>query len=48
VVLLETTTTKATDVFEYWRKKTDGLIGEKEAFEGVIENMVNHARRVRK
>ncbi|CRG90187.1 hypothetical protein PISL3812_07230 [Talaromyces islandicus] len=48
VVLLETTTAKATDVFEYWRKKTDGLIGEKEAFEGVIENMVTHARRVRK
>jgi hypothetical protein len=48
VVLLETTSAKATDVFEYWRKKTDGLVGEKEAFEGVIENMVTHARRVRK
>ncbi|KAH8700304.1 hypothetical protein BGW36DRAFT_373837 [Talaromyces proteolyticus] len=48
VVLLETTTTKADEVLQYWCKKTDGLISEKEAFEGVIENLVNHARRVRK
>lgn len=45
---LETASAKAKDVLDYWVKRTDGLIGEKEAFEGVIENLVNHARRARK
>ncbi|GAM38293.1 hypothetical protein TCE0_033r08901 [Talaromyces pinophilus] len=48
VVSLETASTTAKDVLDYWVKRTDGLIGEKEAFEGVIENLVNHARRARK
>ncbi|KAE8550717.1 hypothetical protein EYB25_006945 [Talaromyces marneffei] len=48
VVTLKTASTKAQDVLDYWVKRTDGLIGEKEAFEGVIENLVNHARRARK
>ncbi|KAK4193345.1 hypothetical protein QBC35DRAFT_481300 [Podospora australis] len=38
----------AKDVLDYWQKKTDEKIGDKEAFEGVIENLVKHARKVRK
>lgn len=45
---LEDTTNRASHVLEYWLKLRDGLLGEKEAFEGVIENLVSHARRVRK
>lgn len=48
VISLKTASTTAKDVLDYWVKRTDGLIGEKEAFEGVIENLVNHARRARK
>lgn len=33
---------------EYWQKRTDEKIGDREAFEGVIENLVKHARKVRK
>ncbi|KAK4156965.1 hypothetical protein C8A00DRAFT_30172 [Chaetomidium leptoderma] len=35
-------------VLVYWQKRTDGKIGDREAFEGVIENLVKHARKVRK
>lgn len=45
---LQQVTQRASSVLEYWLKRLDGLIGEKEAFEGVIENLVSHARRVRK
>ncbi|KAL3450621.1 hypothetical protein BJX65DRAFT_304793 [Aspergillus insuetus] len=45
---LEQLTLRASAVLEFWLKRRDGLVGEKEAFEGVIENLVNHARRVRK
>ncbi|KAB8229129.1 DUF5102 domain-containing protein [Aspergillus alliaceus] len=45
---LENVTLRASSVLEYWLKRRDGLVSEKEAFEGVIENLVNHARRVRK
>lgn len=45
---LNDTAGKASEVLQYWLKRRDGLVGEKEAFEGVIENLVNHARRVRK
>lgn len=45
---LETASTKAQDVLDYWVKRTSELVKEKEAFEGVIENLVNHARRARK
>ncbi|EFQ26234.1 hypothetical protein CGRA01v4_05310 [Colletotrichum graminicola] len=38
----------AREVLEYWTKKTDEKIGDREAFEGVIENLVKHARKVRK
>ncbi|KAJ5774315.1 hypothetical protein N7457_009211 [Penicillium paradoxum] len=45
---LEQATQRASFVLEHWLKRRDGLIGEKEAFEGVIENLVSHVRRVRK
>ncbi|KAA8647324.1 hypothetical protein EYZ11_007480 [Aspergillus tanneri] len=45
---LQDVTLRASSVLEYWLKRLDGLVSEKEAFEGVIENLVNHARRVRK
>ena len=41
-------TAKASEVLEYWFKRRDSALGDKEAFEGVIENLVKHARRVRK
>lgn len=36
------------EMLEYWQKRTDEKIGDREAFEGVIENLVKHARKVRK
>lgn len=45
---LEELTTKASEVLEYWLKRRDSALEDKEAFEGVIENLVKHARRVRK
>jgi hypothetical protein len=38
----------AQEVLDYWTKRTDEKIGDREAFEGVIENLVKHARKVRK
>lgn len=38
----------AQGVLVYWQKRTDEKIGDREAFEGVIENLVKHARKVRK
>lgn len=35
-------------VLEYWQQRTDEQIKEREAFEGVIENLVKHARKTRK
>jgi len=48
VKTLEEMVGTANDVLEYWTKETDRLLGEREAFEGVIENLVKHARKVRK
>ncbi|OQD77771.1 hypothetical protein PENDEC_c002G03375 [Penicillium decumbens] len=45
---VEQVTLRASALLEYWLKRRDGLISEKEAFEGVIENLVSHVRRVRK
>ena len=45
---LEELTAKASEVLEYWLKRRDSAVGDKEAFEGVIENLVKHARRVRR
>jgi len=38
----------ANEVLEYWTKSTDEKLGDREAFEGVIENLVKHARKTRK
>ena len=38
----------AEGVLAYWQRQADGKIGDREAFEGVIENLVKHARKVRK
>ncbi|KAH8838993.1 hypothetical protein MCOR01_008234 [Pyricularia oryzae] len=38
----------AKELLEYWQKRTDEKIGDREAFEGVIESLVKHARKVRK
>lgn len=38
----------AKELLEYWKKRTDEKIGDREAFEGVIENLVKHARKTRK
>lgn len=45
---LEELTARASEVLEYWLKRRDSALGDKDAFEGVIENLVKHARRVRK
>jgi hypothetical protein len=45
---LQSLTHRTGEVLEYWLKRKDGAMGDKEAFEGVIENLVKHARKVRK
>jgi hypothetical protein len=45
---LEEANAKASEVLEYWLKRRDSALGDKEAFEGVIENLVKHARKSRK
>ncbi|KAL2180437.1 uncharacterized protein P884DRAFT_267200 [Thermothelomyces heterothallicus CBS 202.75] len=48
IARLEATRETAQGVLAYWQKRTDEKIGDREAFEGVIENLVKHARKVRK
>lgn len=48
VRVLEEMVGTANEVLEFWTKETDRLLGEREAFEGVIENLVKHARKSRK
>ncbi|MCJ1396434.1 hypothetical protein MMC18_009324 [Xylographa bjoerkii] len=45
---LEELTQRGKKVLQYWVKRKEGAVGDKEVFEGVIENLVRHARRVRK
>lgn len=45
---VEEASAKASEVLEYWLKRRDSSLGDKEAFEGVIENLVKHARKSRK
>ena len=45
---LEELTSRASEVLEYWLRRKDEALGDKEAFEGVVENLVKHARKVRK
>ncbi|KAF4542381.1 uncharacterized protein LTHEOB_7573 [Lasiodiplodia theobromae] len=39
---------RANEVLDYWVKRKESAVGDKEAFEGVIENLVKHAKKVRK
>ncbi|KAJ4297218.1 hypothetical protein N0V88_004136 [Collariella sp. IMI 366227] len=48
VARLEAMQDTAHGVLVYWQRRTDEKIGDREAFEGVIENLVKHARKVRK
>jgi len=48
VKTLEEMVGTANEVLDHWTKETDRLLGEREAFEGVIENLVKHARKTRK
>lgn len=48
VARLEAMDGTARTVLSYWQQRTDEQIGEREAFEGVIENLVKHARKTRK
>ena len=45
---LEAFTAQASQVLAYWLRRKDNALGDREAFEGVIENLVRHARRIRK
>lgn len=45
---LQTMEELAQEALDYWTKRTDEKLGDREAFEGVIENLVKHARKVRK
>ncbi|MCJ1438505.1 hypothetical protein MMC27_007895 [Xylographa pallens] len=45
---LEELLQRGKEVLQYWVKRKEDAVGDKEVFEGVIENLVRHARRVRK
>jgi hypothetical protein len=38
---------RANEVFDYWQKRLESALGDKEAFESVIENLVAHAKKIR-
>lgn len=38
---------RAEEVEVYWRKRVESAVGDKEAFESVIENLVSHAKKIR-
>jgi hypothetical protein len=38
---------KANEVFEYWQKRMESALGDKDAFEQVIESLVAHAKKLR-
>ncbi|KAF2268333.1 hypothetical protein CC78DRAFT_530249 [Lojkania enalia] len=44
---LEELKERAGEVFEYWQKRMESALGDKEAFESVIENLVAHAKKIR-
>lgn len=47
VARLEELIGSASEVLEYWLKRKDSAVGDKEAFEGVIENLVGFVRKNR-
>jgi hypothetical protein len=44
---LEELKDRANEVFGYWQKRLESALGDKEAFESVIENLVAHAKKIR-
>jgi hypothetical protein len=44
---LEELRDRAGEVFDYWQKRLESALGDKEAFESVIENLVAHAKKIR-
>lgn len=40
-------TERAKEVFEYWQKRMESALGDKDAFEQVIESLVAHAKKLR-
>ncbi|KAL8962846.1 MAG: hypothetical protein Q9183_005089 [Haloplaca sp. 2 TL-2023] len=46
--MLEEMTRKAEEVLEYWVRRREAAMAEKEMFESVIGDLVKHARRVRR
>jgi hypothetical protein len=48
VVELQSLAERAKEVLDFWETKCKEAGREKEAFEGVIENLVSFARKVRK
>ena len=47
VAAVEECIAKGQEVLAYWVRRKEAAVGEKEAFDGVIENLVRHARKVR-
>jgi len=48
VALLESLQKLGDEALDYWNKSKESAIKEKEAFEGVISNLVKHAKKIRK
>ncbi|KAF1973658.1 hypothetical protein BU23DRAFT_532853 [Bimuria novae-zelandiae CBS 107.79] len=44
---LEELKERANEVFEYWQKRLESALGDKDAFEQVIESLVAHAKKLR-
>jgi hypothetical protein len=44
---LEELKQRANEVFEYWQKRMESALGDKDAFEQVIESLVAHAKKLR-
>jgi hypothetical protein len=47
VVRLKGLEVRANEVFEYWQKRMESALGDKDAFEQVIESLVAHAKKLR-
>ncbi|KAH7390885.1 hypothetical protein DE146DRAFT_146380 [Phaeosphaeria sp. MPI-PUGE-AT-0046c] len=44
---LKSLAVRANEVFEYWQKRMESALGDKDAFEQVIESLVAHAKKLR-
>jgi len=47
ITRLEELKQRANEVFEYWQKRMESALGDKDAFEQVIESLVAHAKKLR-